>query len=145
MIPKPLDLVGVVQAGERDRAAGDQHRLEDREGRERARLAHMHVDILHKRRRLVLLPLVGDEPARGLAGAAHAGPLGEVIHLEDDAVDLEVERVDFLGHFVGRLAGLFDPLAELHVGRAGNVPVADQFQEFAMRFLNSTPSTTPVP
>ena len=87
------DLLGVVQADAADRRAGDLHRLQVGRGREGAALADGDEDVVDARGRFVLLELVGDEPARRLAGGAEPLALVEAVDLEHEAVDFEVELV----------------------------------------------------
>ena len=67
-----VDLVGVVQAGAADGRAGELHRFQVGDRRDGAGLADLHADVVERGGRFVLLELVGDQPARALAGGAQA-------------------------------------------------------------------------
>ena len=93
-----LDLV--VEGGVGDRDAGDGHRLEHRERRGLAGAADVDLDGAQDRLLLDRRHLVGDGPAGRLGRGAERAALRHVVDLDDDAVDLEAERVAPLGEVV---------------------------------------------
>ena len=70
------DLVGVVEGGARDGGAADRHRSERGDGRDLAGAADLEEDIFEAGDGGARGELVGDGPARGLAGEAEAALLG---------------------------------------------------------------------
>ena len=89
-------LVLVVQRRHADRRATDEHRVEHGERRRPAGATDRHLDVAQQRRALLRRELVGDRPARRPRREAEAGPLLDVVDLDDDAVDLVVEIVAVL-------------------------------------------------
>ncbi len=67
------------------------------------RLADLHANAVQLRGRFVLLELVGDDPARRLAGGAQPLALVEAVDLQHQPVDLEIQ---FVQPFDQRLAML---------------------------------------
>ena len=90
------DLVLVVQRGQADGGAADEHRLEHGERRRPAGAPDRHHDVLEQRRALLRRELVGDGPAGRLRREAELLALREVVDLHDDAVDLVAEVVAVL-------------------------------------------------
>ena len=88
-----LDLVHVVERCVAHRDPAHVHRFEVRHGSERAGAADLDADVLHHGRGLARRILEGDGPARRLCRSAELVPQARVIHFDDDAVDLVVERV----------------------------------------------------
>ena len=69
------------------------HRLELRHGRQHARASDGGEDVHDARRRLARLELPGDGPARRARDLAEPALEPDVVHLDDDAVDLVRQRV----------------------------------------------------
>ena len=111
-----VDNVFVVQRRELHRRAADHHGLEHRERVERAGAADVHVDPEELRRRLRRRELVGDGPARLAADGAHLPLHRQVVDLDDDAVDLVVERVALLDPALRERGDLIERLEALDVG-----------------------------
>ena len=88
-----LDLVGVVQAGPLDDRTGQLDRFKIGHGRDRAGLAHLDTDRREPRGSFVFLEFVGDRPAGGLRSRPEPLALVVAVHLEHQAVDLEVQLV----------------------------------------------------
>ena len=82
-----MDVVFVVERREADGGAADVHGLEDGVGVEAAGAADVDADVEELRRRLDGRELVGDGPARLASDEAKALLEGEVVDLDDDAVD----------------------------------------------------------
>ncbi len=87
------DLVGVVQGGAGDGGAADEDRHERGDGGDLAGAADLEVDAFEPGDAGARGELVGDGPARGLAGEAEAALLRGGVDLDDDAIDLVAERV----------------------------------------------------
>ncbi len=87
------DVVLVVQRGERDVRAADEHRLEHRERRRPAGPTDADHDVVENSRLLLGRKLVRDRPARRPRGVSHLGPLSQILDLHHDAVDVVAERV----------------------------------------------------
>ena len=97
-IRTPLRLTSrrVVQRGQLDGRAGHLHRLHEREGRDPAGAAHVDPDVEELGRRLLGRVLERDRPP-GRAGRRAEPPLqGVLVDLDDDAVDLVLDRVPVL-------------------------------------------------
>ena len=85
------DLLLVVEGGPAHGGAGQRHRREVGDRGQLAGAAHLHLDRLDRRRRLHRGVLVGDRPAGELRREAELLLEGEVVDLDDDAVDLVLE------------------------------------------------------
>src|SRR5207248_9372573 len=83
----------VVEADVADRHAGELDGLELRDGCERTRLADVHLDGLHRGRRLARRELEGDRPAGMMRRGAEAPLLLERIDLHHHAVRVVAEPV----------------------------------------------------
>ena len=127
----PRDVVGVVQRRHRDGRAGDEHRLEHGERRDRAGPADVHFDLLQERRLLLRRELERDRPARELAGGAEEPPLGELIDLDHHAVGIELERAPLLRPFGAESHQRVDAGAPPPVRFDGKAGGAQLFQRFA--------------
>ena len=88
-------LVLVVQRGQADGGAADEHRLQHGEGRGPAGAADRHHDV-EQGGALLGRELVGDRPPRRLGREAQLVAVGEVVDLHHHAVDLVVEVVAVL-------------------------------------------------
>ena len=86
------EVVGVVQRRHRDRRAGQEHRFEHRERRDRAGAPDVDLDLSQQRRLLFRRKLERDGPARKLAGGAERAALRVGIDLDDHAVGIEGQR-----------------------------------------------------
>src|SRR5690606_37732835 len=95
---QPHEFVAVVKTGAGDRGAGDVDGFEVGDGGDRAGLANVHGNFANARFSFVAFPLVGNEPPRTLGGEPEALPLLPAVDLEDQAVNLEIEGVQFLHH-----------------------------------------------
>ena len=120
-----LDFVGIVQAGSLDDRAGQLDRRQIGHRRDCAGLAHLHADVEQPGRGFVLLELVGDQPARALAGRAQPLALGEVVDLEHQAIDFEIELVQPLDQFLAMGDGRLEIVEAFDV-RRWRQPVAAQ-------------------
>jgi hypothetical protein len=87
------DLVGVVQGGAGDGGAADEDGRERGDGGDLAGAADLEEDAFELGDAGARGELVGDGPARGLAGEAEAALLRGGVDFDDDAVDLVAERV----------------------------------------------------
>ena len=87
-----VDLVLVVERRARDGDAADEDRAELRDRRQRAGAADAREDVLDHGGLLLRRELVGDRPARHPRQLAEVALQGELVHLEDAAVDLDRER-----------------------------------------------------
>ena len=100
------DLVLVVQRGEPDGGAADEHRLELRERRGAPGAPDAHHDVAQHGGLLLGRELERDRPARRLAREAELVALREVVDLHHRAVDVVAERVavrlDALAELVDR-------------------------------------------
>ena len=97
------DLVGVVKARAADDRAGELHRLQIGHRRHRPPAPHLDADPGKRCRRLELLKLPRDRPARSFGGCSRLALLGEVVDFDDEAVDLEVEGVELFDERVAML------------------------------------------
>ena len=88
-----LELVHVVQRHVAHGDAADEHRLEARDGRERAGAPDLEVDAAHGRGLLLRRELVGDGPARRARDEAEVSLPVEPVDLVDHAVDVVIEAV----------------------------------------------------
>ena len=129
-----------MEGGPGHGGAADEHRRQRGEGGGPARPPDADEDPLEDGRLLLGRELEGDGPPGGLAGRAHPAPLGEVVDLDDGAVDLVAEVVAGLEHgggevvdadqgvepldaLVDRNAGPGQPLEEIPVGGDARVGV----------------------
>ena len=112
----PRDLVLVVQRGEPDRRAADEHRLELRERRGAPGAPDAHHDVPEHRGLLLGRELERDRPARCLAREPELVALREVVDLHDRAVDLVTERVTVREH---ALAEVVDGVDRRRAPRCG--------------------------
>ena len=104
-----LHLVFVVQRGDTDGGATDEHRLEHCERRGLSGAPDRHHDVLEQRGAFLGRELVGDGPAWRLPRGAERGAQRQVVDLHHDAVDL-----------VGQIVAVLLPaLAELVAPRRG--------------------------
>ena len=127
------DLVLVVQRGVGDDNTTHGHGLKPRDGGESTRAAHLDIDLLQHRRRLLGGELVGEAPAWAARHEAEALLPVEAVHLVDDAVDviaeiralaldqaiLRKELLDGmtdLGQGIGWQAPAFEGLDDAHLG-----------------------------
>ena len=95
-----LDLVGVVQRGPRDCGAGQKHRLQIRDRRQRTGPPYLDRDVEHLRRRLSRRILVGDGPARRFLGRAKFVLQRGGVYLYHQPIDLVVKIVSLRFHSV---------------------------------------------
>ena len=95
-----------MQGGAAHRRAADGHRLQRRHRRQLARASHLHQDVFDLRLARARRELVGNRPARGLAGEAQ-------LVLQADAVHLHHHAVNFVGQRVAHCVGLVDELHHL--------------------------------
>ena len=112
-----LDFVGIVQTGAADRRAGQFDRLQIGHGRNRAGLAHLNANGVQPRGGLVLLELVGDDPAGAFRRAAEPLALVETVDLQHQPVDLEIQLVQPLDQFLAMLDGRGERRETLDVRR----------------------------
>ena len=97
---KARNMVLVVKSGVRDGHAADENGLQARDRRELARAPDLNVDGFADRQSLFGRVLVGAGPA-GLASNEAELPLKlKAVHLVDDAVDVEGQRVPDLRHLI---------------------------------------------
>src|SRR5262245_48181059 len=80
------DVVGVVQTGVADLGAGKLHGLQVGPRRQRAVLADEDLDVEQLGDGLLLLELVGDDPAGRFGGRAEALALTQIVDFDDQAV-----------------------------------------------------------
>src|SRR5439155_5461568 len=106
-----LDLVLVVERRARDGRPGERDGLEQRDRRQRAGPSDLDVDREELRRGLLRRVLEGDRPARGLRGRPSLVLEGQIIELDDDAVDLALELVALRLPLIAVGEGLLDRLA----------------------------------
>ena len=86
------DVVLVVKRGVLHDHAADRHRLQLRDGRQRAGPPDLDIDALHARDGFLGGKLVRNRPARIARNEPEPLLPVEAIHLVDDAVDVVVER-----------------------------------------------------
>ena len=86
------DLVFVVQRRVGDDDAADRHRIEPRDGRQRAGAPDLNFDVAQNGRRLFGREFMRRRPARRARDEAQAFLQREAIDLVDDAVDVIAER-----------------------------------------------------
>ena len=112
------DLAGVVQRGELHGGAGDLHRLHVGERRDPAGAPDVDLDVEELGRRLLGRVLEGDRPAGRARGRAEPALQGVLVDLDDDAVDLVLDRVPLLLGLLDegpdRLEVVDDPEAVAH-------------------------------
>ena len=112
-----LDLIHVVKGRVADGGAADRNRRQFGDRRELAGTPHLYADAFNFRDARARGVLVGNRPARRLAGKTQFGLEGSAIDLDDDAID-----------FVGQRLALFFPALDefpdlLHIFRHGPVLV----------------------
>ena len=83
------DLLLVVKGRSGDGAAGDKDRLQFRHGSQHPAASDLHGDVAETGAGLLRLVLVGDGPARGLAGGAEPPVLFDPVGLDHGSVGLE--------------------------------------------------------
>jgi hypothetical protein len=127
------DLVGVVEAGAADGRAGQFDRLQLGDRRDRARLAHLHANVVQPGGRLVLLELVGDDPAGTLRGGAQPLALVEPVDLQDQPVDLEVQLVEPLDQLLAMFHGRVKSVEAGDVRRGRQAVARQLVEEFHVR------------
>ena len=118
------DLLGVVQGRARDVRAGDQHGFHDTVRGDAARAAHLDPDVEQARVDLFGRELVGGRPARGARGRTKGTLEGQVVNLDDDAVDLVDEAVAVRADLGDPLFDSLPAREQARVGRDGQAPVA---------------------
>ena len=118
------DLLGVVQGRARDVGSGDQHGIHDAVGGDPAGAPHLDADIEQARVDLLGRELVGGRPAGGPRGGPQGALEGQVVDLDDDAVDLVVEAVSLCSDLRDPFLDGLAPGEQASVGRDGQAPVA---------------------
>ena len=129
----PGHVVLVVQCGERDVGAPDEHRLEDRERRRPARAADADHDVAQDRRLLFGRELVRDRPARRTRRRSHLGALAEVVDLHHDTVDVVAERVALRFHLAAELEHRVEVVERLDVRVDREAEIREPGQRLGMR------------
>ena len=90
------NLVLVVQGCVGDRHAAHGHRIEHGERGDLARPPGVHVDLLEQRGPLLGRELERDRPSRRVRRRAEVALLIDAVDLDDDAVDLPIDRVTLI-------------------------------------------------
>ena len=85
---QPLDLVHVVQGGAAHRGSANRYRLQRGHRRQLSGASHLHQDVFDLRFARARRKLVGNRPARRLAGEAQLILQADAIDFHHDAVDL---------------------------------------------------------
>ena len=140
-----------MQGRPTDSAAGDEHRLQFRHGRQRAGAAHLHSDLLEHRLGLFGGVLVGDRPTGSLGGGTALLAQSHGVEFDHRAVGFVIEImahpvqfVDRRHQIVMRAAGpnpfrrrepkLIQPIQHLHLrSRHLAAHFAQTIQEHAQR------------
>jgi hypothetical protein len=91
------DLVLVMERGPADERPGQSDGLEHGHRRQRSRPADLNDDVVDPGRSLSGGELERDRPAGEFGGDAELASRGRVIDLEDDPIDIVIERVALLG------------------------------------------------
>ena len=110
-----------MEGGIGDGNATDAYRPELGDGRERSRASDLGFDVLDEGRRLLGWKFVRDRPTRR-AGKAPELPLqGQVVHLEDGAVDLDIEVAPCCQQFLVEVFGGYRPSSRADTWIVGGV------------------------
>ena len=127
------DLVRVVQARPTDDRAREFHRLEVSHGCDRAAAAHLHADPGERGRGLELLELPGDRPPRTFGRRPKDPLLVKPVDLHHEAIDFEVEVVQFLDQFGAPLHERVERTEDLRAGGDWHAGPGRPGQEFGLR------------
>ncbi len=127
-----LDDVLVVEGRLPHLAAGDAHLLHDGEGGGAAGAADAHDDVEQLRVDLLGRVLVGDGPARGAARGAELVVQLELVDLDDDAVDLVLDRVAVLAVVGDEPGGVLGRVVHAVVGAGRQTPRLQQLVDLAL-------------
>ena len=127
------DVLGVVQRRHGDRGSGEDDRLQDRVRRDRAGPADVDLDLQQPGVRLLRRELEGGRPARTLRGRPEPLAQREIVHLDHDAVGVEVERPPLVGPFLTEGGHRVDPFAAPPVAFDRQPPGAHRAQGLAVR------------
>ena len=123
-------VLAVVQRRPRDRHAAELDRLQDGHGRQQPRAADLHDDVRHRRLLGARGELVGEGPAGMPRRGPQAVPGGQVVQLDDDAVDLEAERFAPGGHPIVVGEDLVDRPARVVLAARAQPPRPQRVQQF---------------
>ena len=127
------EVVEIVQGRPLDHRAREEHRLQLGHRRQGARLAHLHRDAQQAGLRGFGGKLVGDHPARGLAGASQHPALGQAVHLHHHAVRRVVQLEALRAPFGAVRDDLLDVRAAPPVGVHRQAEPAQALEDAAMR------------
>ncbi len=126
----------------RDGDAGDVDGLEHREGQQVARPPHVPDDLVELRRRGRRGELPGDRPARVAARDAELSLQAPVVHLDDDAVDLEVELVAAALPPAAALRHVVDALMQRDIGVHAEAVLAQPLEHLGVAVGLPAPART---
>ena len=118
-----LDLVRVVQRGAGHSGPGHVHRVEHGDRRDTARAADLNDDVAQTGVDLLGRILVGDAPARGAGRVAQARLQGQVVDLDDDAVERMLYVVAVFAVVLDHVGDFSEAPDDAVVRRDGDAPL----------------------
>ncbi len=125
-------VLGVVERGHRDRRARQLHWLEHGVGRHGAGASDVDLDRLERGCCLLRGELEGGRPPRKLCRGPELLPQREIVHLDDDAVGLEVEALALVAPLGAKGNDLVDVFAAPPVPLDREAPCGERAQRFGM-------------